>query len=103
MASILLSNISEKGSFKGGPRLKIGRHHLLDLKGAVSPLTLLRVIEVFREMKANETLELHGTDPDTRANLFKVLPPSSYRLISEEELEGDGSCFRIRIRKEGEE
>ena len=77
--------------------------HLLDLKGAVSPLTLLRVIEVFRGMKANETLELVGSDPDTRANLFKVLPASSCRLISEEELKRDTPCFRIRIRKVREE
>lgn len=74
--------------------------HLLDLKRAVSPLTLLKVIEVFREMKANETLEVLGSDPDTRANLLKVLPPSSFQLISEEELKGDIPCFRFLIRKE---
>ena len=74
--------------------------HLLDMKGAVSPLTLLRVIQVFREMKVNETLELLGSDPETRTNLLKVLPSSSYHVISEEELNGDTPCFRIRIRKE---
>ena len=74
--------------------------HLLDLQRAVSPLTLLKVIEVFREMKPNETIEVLGNDPDTRANLLKVLPPSSYRLISEEELNGETAGFRFRIRKE---
>ncbi len=74
--------------------------HLLDLKGAVSPLSLLRVIEVFREMNPNETLEVVGSDPDTRTNLLKVLPFSSYHVISDEELKGGLACFRIRIRKE---
>ena len=82
--------------------MKTACDHLLDLKGAVSPLTLLKVIEVFGEMKPNETLEVLGSDPDTRTDLFKVLASSSYHLISEEELEGDTPCFRIRIRKEEE-
>jgi TusA-related sulfurtransferase len=87
-------------SLEGGSGLKRACDHLLDLKGAESPLTLLRVIEAFRKMKANETLELLGSDPDTRRGFFKVLPESSYHLISEEELKGDTPCFRIRIRKE---
>jgi TusA-related sulfurtransferase len=87
-------------SFRRGTRLKTVCHHFLDLKGAVSPLTLLRIIQVFREMKANETLELLGSDPETRTNIFKVLPSSSYHVISEEELAGDTPCFRILIRKE---
>lgn len=74
--------------------------HFLDLKEAVSPLTLLRVIQVFKEMKAHETLELLGSDPETRTNIFKVLPSGSYHVISEEELGGDTPCFRILIRKE---
>ena len=77
--------------------------HFLDLKGGVSPLTLLRVIQVFKEMKANETLELLGSDPETRTNIFKVLPSGSYHVISEEELGGDTPYFRILIRKEHSE
>lgn len=73
--------------------------HVLDLKGAVSPLTLLRVIQVFKEIRANETLEVLGSDPETRANIFKVLPPGSYSLISQEDSVGDTQFFRIRVRK----
>jgi len=91
-----------KREFRRRLGLKTACDHLLDLKGAVSPLTLLKVIEVFGEMKVNETLEVLGSDPDTRTDLFKVLSASSYHLISEEELEGDAPCFRIRIRKEQE-
>jgi TusA-related sulfurtransferase len=86
--------------FQGGSRLKRACDHLLDLKGAESPLTLLRVIEAFKAMKTKETLEVLGSDPDTRTGIFKVLRASSYHLISEEELPGDGPRFRIRIRKE---
>ena len=87
-------------SFRRGAQLKTVCHHILDLKAAVSPLTLLRVIQVFKEMKANETLELLGSDPETRTYVFKVLPSSSYHVISEQELAGDTPCFRILIRKE---
>ena len=90
-------------SFEGETRLKMVCDHFLDLKGGVSPLTLLRVIQVFKEMKVNETLELLGSDPETRTNIFKVLPSSSYHVIGEEELAGDTPCFRILIRKEHSE
>jgi TusA-related sulfurtransferase len=75
-------------------------NRVLNLKGAVSPLTLLRVIQTFTEMKVNETLELLGSDPETRAYIFKVLPCGSYHVIKEEQLNGEPSCFRIQIRKE---
>jgi len=53
---------------------------VLDLKGMVTPISLLKVTGVFRKMKKDETLEIVGCDQDTRAGLVKVLQPSSYEL-----------------------
>lgn len=72
--------------------------HILDLRGAIPPITLLKVSQVFREMKPSEILEVLCRDPDTRADLFKVLPPAAYELIIAEELE-EGSTFRIQMKK----
>jgi TusA-related sulfurtransferase len=78
--------------------LKIKPDHILDLRGAIPPITLLKVSQVFREMKPQEILEILCRDPDTRTDLFKVLPPFSYELIVMEELEEESS-FRVQMKK----
>ena len=72
--------------------------HLLDLRGAISPITLLKVTQAFREMKPNEILEILVGDPDTRKDLFKVLPDLSYELITFEEMERENSV-RVQMKK----
>jgi TusA-related sulfurtransferase len=78
--------------------LKIKPDHILDLRGAIPPITLLKVSQVFREMKPNQTLEIVCCDADTRTDMFKVLPPSSYELIIIEELE-EASTYRVQMKK----
>ncbi len=72
--------------------------HLLDLRGAITPLTLLKATEVFRRMKRDEVLEVVGRDSDTRNDLLKVLPPLSFDLIANEEIAEDAS-YRIQLKK----
>ena len=72
---------------------------ILDLRGAIPPITLLKVSQVFREMKEQEILEILCRDPDTRTDIFKVLPPFSYELIVMEQLEEDDSSFRVQMKK----
>jgi TusA-related sulfurtransferase len=70
----------------------------LDLRGAITPITLLKATEVFRQMKCNEVLEVVSRDPDTRNDLLKVLPPLSFELIVNEEIAEDMS-YRIQLQK----
>ena len=76
--------------------LKVDYH--LDLRGAIPPISLLKVTQVFRKMKADEILEIVCCDPDTRTDLFKVLPELSYELIDFEEL-GTGASYRVQMKK----
>ena len=79
--------------------MKKNPDHILDLRGAIPPISLLKVSQAFREMKNQEILEILCGDPDTRTDLFKVLPPFSYELIMMEELEEEKSSFRVRMKK----
>jgi TusA-related sulfurtransferase len=81
--------------------LKPKTDHYLDIRGAIPPISLLKISQVFRDMKPNEILEIHGRDPDTRTDLLKVLPELSYKLIVFEEMARDAS-YRVKIKKEGE-
>ena len=73
--------------------------HKLDLRGAIGPFSLLKVIQELKLMDPGETLEVCWSDPDTPADLFKVLPDSAYELISLEEMSDDASLYRITLEK----
>ena len=72
--------------------------HYLDLRGAIPPISLLKVTQVFRKMKTNEILEILGRGSDTRMDIFKIIPDFAYDLIVMEEMERDDS-FRVQMKK----
>ena len=75
--------------------------HKLDLRGAIVPFSILKVIQEFKMMDPGETLEVFWSDPDTPADLFKVLPDSSYELMGLEEVaDGDPSYCITLVKKQ---
>lgn len=76
--------------------------HKLDLRGLLTPFTLLKVSQTFREIQVGEILEVLWGEPADTAALFKVLPASSYQLISMETVEtavAKAKACRILIKK----
>ena len=73
--------------------------HKLDLRRAITPFTLLKVSQVFRTIQAGDIIEIFWSDPDTAADLFKILPESSFDLIVMEEMEDDEPSYRMEIKK----
>jgi TusA-related sulfurtransferase len=78
---------------------KIKQH--LDLRNAVHPLALLMAKKAFLDIFPGEMLEVLIGDPETRADLFKVLSDIAYEVIQENEFRREESFYRIRIRKKG--
>jgi TusA-related sulfurtransferase len=72
--------------------------YVLDFRGTITPLALLKMGQVLREMKTNEVLEIIAHDPDTRTDVFKVLPPSSCELL-DMEFNEKADCYRIQLKK----
>ena len=73
--------------------------HILDFRGSISPISLLKLTQVFREMKPNEILEILGSDLDTRTDVFKVLPGDSYDLLILDVVEEEDYFYRIQLKK----
>jgi TusA-related sulfurtransferase len=69
----------------------------LDFRDMIASMALLKVTRTFREMKANQVLEVLGLDEDTRSDLFRLLPSPSYQLVTVDE--ENVAPIRIRIRK----
>lgn len=76
-------------------------NYTLDFRGSITPIMLLKMTQMFSEMKAEDVLEIQGSDPDTQKDLFKVLPSASYELISMDTSEKKGLdyFYRIRLKK----
>ena len=72
-------------------------HAVVDLRGVIIPLALLKVSQVFRETEAGKIMEFLVNDPDTKRDIFKILPPFSYRLM---DMNDEGSFYRIRLIRE---
>ena len=73
--------------------------HILDFRGSITSISLLKLTQTFREMKANEVLEILGSNPDTRSDLFKVLPDDSYDLIFLDVVDEEDYFYRIQLKK----
>ncbi len=73
--------------------------HILDFRGSITSISLLKLSQTFREMKANEVLEILGSNLDTRSDLFKVLPDDSYDLIFLDVVEEEDYFYRIQLKK----
>lgn len=77
--------------------MEIKADYTFNFMGAIRWLALLKLTRIFRGMTPDQIIEIQGLDPDTRADLLKVLPEISYELLSVEEY-ADAFC-RMHLRK----
>jgi TusA-related sulfurtransferase len=70
--------------------------HVLDLRGMIKPLTLLKITQAFRNIKTGETMDIVGTDPDTRRDFLKILGISPYEVLH---IKDERHGYLIRLRK----
>ena len=80
--------------------MKTSANHNLNFTGSITPMTLLKLTNVFRAMKPGETLEVTGLDEDIKNDLFKVLHELSYRVMADEKIENETPLYRVRLKKE---
>ena len=78
--------------------LKQPAHYVLDFRETITPLALLKMTQVLREMETDEVLEIITRDPDARTHVLKVIPASSCELINMEFNE-DAELCRIHLKK----
>ena len=71
----------------------------LDVRGMIRPFKFLITSNAFKEVSPGETLEILWGDPDSLADLFRILPPSSYDPVITKTMEGTEPCVRIRLKK----
>ena len=98
LASILLNNTP--GQWRQ-TQLTMKTEYTLDFRGSITPIMLLKMTQMFSKMNVEDVLEIRGSNPDTQADLFRVLPKASYELLS---VDTSGNkdmeyFYRIRLKK----
>ncbi len=63
------------------------------------PLSLLKISQALRVIQPGDSLEVLWGDPDTPAELFKVLPRNAYELVGLDRVEEKGPYFRLMLLK----
>ena len=69
--------------------------NILNAKGLVCPLPVLRARKAMKGMPPGEVLEIHATDPGTRLDIPHFCEAAGYELLETRE-EGEVLVFRIR-------
>lgn len=72
--------------------------HILDLRGMIVPVTLLNISQTLRKIKPGETVEIIGSDPETKRDLFKILRTFPYELLNINEND-QKTVYRVSLRK----
>ena len=90
------SMISRKNVEEKSPPSEPAAEHILDLRGMIIPLTLLKISQVFRKIEAGDIMEIMGTDPDTRRDFLKVLGIWPCEVMS---IRDGDDHYLIRLRK----
>ena len=53
----------------------------LDLRGNISPLSLLKATKALSRLGGGQRLEILGTDDQTKKELFEILDSTQFRMI----------------------
>lgn len=73
--------------------------YILDFRGSISSISLLKMSRIFKEMKSRQIIEILGSDPDMQKDLFKVLPEASYEVIFINVIEDENYFYQVQLRK----
>ena len=70
----------------------------LDVKGLTCPMPIMKLSKAMKGLKADQVLEMLGTDPGTKTDLQSWCKKTGNVLLDESELEG--GVFRFVIKKQ---
>lgn len=72
---------------------------VLDLRGTLSPLSLLKVSHLFQELAPGQVLEIRGCDASQRSDLVKLLPGATFDTSPDDPLGDEAGSLRVRVRR----
>ena len=78
--------------------MKSKANYVLDFSQTITPVALLKMTQVMREMNKDEVLEIITRDTVARTDIFKLIPSASCEVI-DMKFNKDANFFRIRVKR----
>ncbi len=78
--------------------MKPKANYVLDFSQTITPVALLKMTQVMREMNRDEVLEIITRDTVARTDVFKLIPTASCEVV-DMEFNKDANFFRIRVKR----
>ena len=73
--------------------------YTFDLRNALVPFSLLDVRHRFKEMRSGESMVVLWGDSGAADDLLQILPTASFDIVSQAEIPGSPSGFRMELTK----
>jgi TusA-related sulfurtransferase len=70
-----------------------------DLRNAIVPFSLLDIRHRFKKMQPGDSLVVLWSDSAAADDLLRVLPASSFEIVSKGEISGQSAGFRMELVK----
>jgi len=80
-------------------RNRIDHMYTFDLRNALVPFSLLDVRHRFKEMRSGESMVVLWGDAGAAEDLLRILPDASFDIVSQAEIPGSPSGFRMELTK----
>lgn len=75
--------------------------YTVDVRGTITPFSLLKVSLVFTQMKPSEIMEILGCDTEMRQDLQRLLPDAAWESVKTGERREAPELTIIRLKKTG--
>ena len=84
--------------------MKAKAHYTVDVRGTISPFSLLKVSLVFQQMEPSEVVEILGCDKEMQQDLLQLLPDAAFEVVPMESkgVNSMSSILRCCKKKSGE-
>jgi TusA-related sulfurtransferase len=73
--------------------------YTFDLRNALVPFSLLDIRHRFKEMRSGESMVVLWGDAGAADDLLRILPAASFDIVSQAEIPGSPSEFRMELTK----
>ena len=74
-------------------------NYTVDVRGTITPFSLLKVSLVYQQMKPSEMMEILGCDAEMRQDLRRLLPDAAWESAGAVETSQDQEMIILRLKK----
>jgi hypothetical protein len=97
--ALLLQRVVASKPRPVSPGIRLMSMHTFDLRRTLVPFSLLEMRQRFKEMRSGDSMVVLWGDVDSADDLLRILPASSFDVVSQTEIPGNPAGLRMELTK----